>query len=110
MISITSSVFTSRGEGKTPPTIGHSWNFGYCATRVFVDVAPENPRERNFVARSSQEHLMILSDTVYTETMRSRNHRSAPKGNMSYTRWLQFFTWLVALAVEEKLCSSFLHC
>lgn len=41
--------------------------------------------------------------------MRSRNHRSAPKGNISYKKWLQFFTWLVALAVEEKLCSSFLH-
>lgn len=81
----------------------------FCATRAFVEKAPKNPRERNFMARLSQECFMSLTDTVYTGTMRSGNHGSAPKGENKQQNAASAFTWLVALAIEEKLSNSFLH-
>lgn len=87
-----------------PPEVMARINF--CATCV----APENPSERNFMARFSQECFLRLTNTVYTGPMIPGNHGSAPKGKTSSeTKGSSAFTWLVALAVDKKLSDSVLH-
>lgn len=82
------SVATSTGEEKHhPPQVMAKIHF--CAIRVFVEKAPESLRGRNFMARSSHEHFVSLTNTVYTGTMRSGNQVSAPKDKISNERQFQ---------------------
>lgn len=102
------NVATSTGDEKTPPTTDHGQNSLLCNMSV-CRKGPQKSQGEKFHGQVESRAFREFDQYSLHRDNEIWKSRVSTEGRNKQQKAASAFTWLVALAVEEKLSDSFLH-